>query len=256
MVSTHLLMLFMDRQFWIVLLIFARILGAITIHPLFASGYFSLLLRTCIALILAFLLVPVASGYEIGADVFGKLALLIANFVYGYIFGYFLGLPIWLIESCGQIIDIQRGEQMGAIVNQLTRNPDSSISRLLTQGFIVYFVLNNGIVFIFDMLFASFKFVPVNNIFPVFDSKHIDEYINLFKEYFYWVGILTIPIVFVLLLVDIVFGVIGSFVPQLNVTMISMPIKSMAALLILSVYLGGLFHNVFAKFIIQLPKIY
>jgi len=58
-----------------------------------------------------------------------------------------------------------------------------------------------------------------------------------------------------MLLIDLLLGLISSFIPQINVTVMSMPIKSSVAILLLSLFLGVLFHNVFTKIFINTFKI-
>ena len=64
-----------------------------------------------------------------------------------------------------------------------------------------------------------------------------------------------LPIIVALLLIDLILSLINSFIPQLNVTVLSMPIKSITALLILCICIGDVFHNVFSKFLAQTKNI-
>lgn len=248
--------MYLSTYLWVSLLSFSRILGMLSANTIFSASYFSKMLRSCVAILLSILVIPLNLKYPVEGVIFYKIFYILLNFGYGYLIGFFLSFPIWLVESCGRIIDTQRGEQMGAIVSQLTKNPSSSMGKLLVQAFTVYLVMNNGILYIFGIILNSFAVVPINKVFQAIQLESIDKFIGIYAEYFYWMVILVIPIVFVLLLIDISFGVIGSFVPQLNITIISMPIKSILTLLLLSIYIGVLFHNVFSKFILKLPQIY
>ena len=240
---------------WELSFIFARILAAIMICPLFSSNYLSKLLRTSISLMFTFILFPHFSQIPISNNVLLNMILLISNFLYGSLLGYFISLPIYLVESCGNIIDMQRGEQLGALINQLTGTPSSSIGKLLVKTFTIYFVLNQGFLFFFDIILNSFEFVPINSLFPILSAKLVHSYIYFFCNYLYWVVVLIIPIIIALLLIDLVLSLISSFIPQMNVTVVSMPIKSISALLILSIYIGSILHNVFIKYLAQLKSI-
>lgn len=252
---TYLLFHYQEISLWPLVFLFVRILGAVNICPLFSSSFLSSLLRSSLSLLLAALLYPKYMHQEASASFLLNIILLFSNFCYGTLLGYFISLPIWLIESCGNIIDMQRGEQIGSIVNQLTGTPTSSIGKLLVKAFTTYMVINNGLLFFFDMTFASFKVIKLNQLFPVIDAHHLTQYIHLFESYFYWIAVLSLPVILVLFLIDILLGLISSFLPQLNVTVISMPIKSIGALLILSIYLGYMFHNVFTEFIVEMRSV-
>ncbi len=238
----------------LILLIFARFLGAISVHPMFSSSILSSLLRNSLSLMLAILIFPyLRANTQLNLNNPFMMILLIAgNYCYGYLIGFFLSFPIWLIESCGNIIDTQRGEQAGAIMNKLTSNPASSIANLLTKAFMVYFVINNGLIFFFDTLFRSFSVIPVDNLLAALTQMHINDYTHAVSQYFYWVIILVLPIIVALFLLDLIFGLIGAFIPQMNVTVIAMPIKSALALFLLTMMCGYIFHNILIKFLMPI----
>lgn len=241
---------------WLLFIIFARFLGAIVIHPLFSGEYLSKILRSCLALLLSIVVFPHYMTLDLNIFWLNKVILLFSNFIYGTVLGFFLAFPIWAIESCGKIIDIQRGEQAGAVISKITNNPSSSSGKLLTWAFMLYFVTNNGILFFIQTIFNSFEIVPFNKILPILDISHINQYIKLFGDYFYWVIILVLPVLLGMLFIDIVLGITSSFIPQLNVTILSMPIKSTVGLFLLSMYLGSLFHNIFVKLIVNIEGLY
>lgn len=251
---TILTLILQKYQIWPLILIFARILGAMIICPLFSKNYLSAFLRAILALIFACIFYPAYLHIETGNGYLSHAILLFSNLAYGALLGYLISLPIWLIESCGRVIDMQRGEQMGAVINQITGTPSSSIGKLMVQAFIAYLVINNGLLFFIDTIGSSFFLVPINNLLPVLDNTHISKYIDIFASYLYWVAVLTLPLIVVMLFIDLILGLISSFIPQLNVTVISMPIKSVVALFVLALYLGSLFHNVFIQFLTQIRQ--
>lgn len=241
---------------WLWFFAFARFIGVMNIMPVFNSSLTTKLLKANFAIMLAVIVYPLYKDINIeNNSIFLNCILVASNFLYGLLIGYFLSFPIWLIESCGNIIDMQRGEQMGAIVNQLTNNPASSIASLLVKAFIAYFVVNNGLLFTFDLLFKTFSVIHVNDFLPLIDAQHVSSYINIFASYFYWVVVLIVPIIISMLLIDLILGLVSAFIPQMNVTILSMPIKSGLALALMSVYIGYMFHEVFVKFITQVQNI-
>ena len=238
----------------LLLMIFARFLGAISVHPMFSSSILSSLLRNSLSLMLAILIFPylrINTSLSLSHP-FGTILLIAGNYCYGYLIGFFLSFPIWLIESCGNIIDTQRGEQAGAIMNKLTSNPASSIASLLTKAFIVYFVMNNGLIFFLGTLFKSFSIIPVDNLWAALTQMHVNDYTHAVSQYFYWVIVLVLPIILALFLLDLILGLIGAFIPQMNVTVIAMPIKSALALFLLTMMCGYIFHNILVKFLMPI----
>lgn len=213
-------------------------------------------MRTCISAALSLIMVHNNIQYSLDISIYIKLFLLLMNFTYGYLIGFVLGFPIWIVEACGRIIDMQRGDQMGAIISKMTNNPSSTLSKFFVLAFTAYFAANSGIVYFFGIIFESFITVPINKSFPLVMKPDSNAFIGLLSDYFYLVVILVAPIIFILLIVDVAFSIIGAFVPQLNITIISMPIKSILALFLISIYLGLLFHDVFNKFVVKLPNFF
>ncbi len=247
---------FVLNIFWLILLIFARILGAVNMCALFTDTYFNSLLRNSFALVLSLILIPYYNNLDLSNLTWlAKVILLVSNFMCGSLIGFFMSLPIYAIESCGNIIDMQRGEQMGAIINQITKNPASTVGKLLSKSFMVYIIFNNGLLFFLNLVFNSFTVLPVNSLFPLLDLTHINRYLFLMSEYFHWVVVLALPLITIMFFVDIILGVVSAFIPQLNVTVLSMPIKSISALFVLSLYISFLFHNIFMKILIHVKDI-
>jgi len=256
MVQLNIFNFFYNHNYlWIILFIFARFMGAMSQCPLFASNYISYLLRASLSLLLSLYSYKMFNNITIQNELVVNLVLIIANYLYGFILGFMFSFPLWLIESCGNLIDNQRGEQMGAIINKLTNNPASSIGSLLSKTFLAYFVVNNGFLFFFDTLYNSFHVFPLSSLLPIMSAEKVVLYIGFLKSYFYWVIVLVLPVSILMLLIDLLLGLISSFIPQINVTVMSMPIKSSVAILLLSLFLGVLFHNVFTKIFINTFKI-
>lgn len=179
--------------------------------------------------------------------IFFKLFLLSKEVVVGFVFGYVFSFPIWVVENVGNLIDLQRGEQFGATVNQTTKNPSSSISKLLIQGFMVYLLMANGILFFLKLIFKSFILIPSDSFsFHYLATKN--TIIGLFSDYFYWMVILALPVIFLMFILEVSLGLLSSFIQQLNVTTLAMPLKSALSLFILVFYIGVIYHVAISQF--------
>ena len=238
--------------FWTFLCVFARIFAAISVSSFFPSTDLPKLFRASLAFILTIVITPALfKQYPSENSAFTNFAWIFANYIYGFILGYLLSFPVWIIEACGNIIDMQRGEQMGSILNPLTGSQSSSIGRLLTRAFLTYFIIHNGLLYFINTLYTSFQVIQFNSISFLLSRQNVENCISMFTKYIYLSVDLVLPIIVALLLVDLILSLVSSFIQQLNVTVLSMPIKSTIALLILCICVGDLFHNVFTKFISQ-----
>lgn len=239
---------------WVWLITAVRFYGVILVCPLFASNYFSHFLKIILALLFGSIVSPYFIKTNLSTGVLIKLIYLGKELCFGAVLGYFLGFPFWLIEACGNLIDLQRGEQFGAIINKLTNNLDSTFGRFLLQGFLTYFAGANGFLFFCQIVFKSYKFLPIDHFLPN-SSNWADSSIEVFTAYCYWVVVLSLPVLVLLLIIDLVMGLIGAFLPGLNITVLSMPIKSMIASGMMVLYLAVLYHHTLLNFITQVRKV-
>lgn len=241
--------------FWVLLIIASRFYGIMFVCPIFNETRLPRFLKIVLSLLLAIIVFPYFKKINISDNIFNHVFLLAKEFFYGVFISYIISLPIWLIESIGNIIDIQRGDQFGATINQLTHTQDAAMSSLLVNTFTTYFVLSNGLLFILGVAFKSFLIIPVDSLFPLY-NLNVNIYIELFTSYMYWVLLLVLPVIAVLFFIDFIFGLIGAFIPKLNITIIAMPIKSIIAISILIFYLPIMYHQVFAKFMLNIRTLF
>lgn len=206
------------------------------------------MLKAGLALLFSYVILPhVRLTSELSAIY--MLLLLVKEAIWGAVLSYMLAFPIWIIESAGKFIDQQRGEQMGATVNKLTNDPSSSLGALIVQAMLTYIVANQGFIFICSILFKSFNLLPINAFSMGLDKQVI---ISMFIDYSYYWVILALPVVLLMFVVDFTFGLVGSFIPQLNATVVAMPIKSIIAMSILTIYLTSMFHTAIDKFMLHM----
>jgi len=245
-----------SKNLWLLVFVYARFLSAMMICPIFTNTYISATLRNCLALLFAVIIFPWFKHLEISNNIITNIMLTICNALYGSLIGYLLSLPLWLIEATGSIIDMQRGEQIGALINNQTRNVSSSVGKLLSKTFMTYLIVNNGIIFFINTVFNSFTLAPPNSLFPIINDFYMKTYMHLINEYCLWVIIFALPVITILFMVDFSISMISALIPQLNATVFSMPIKALVAILVLIFYCELLMHQIFNKFIIQINYIF
>lgn len=227
-------------------LIAARFFGAMTIYPLFSTNLIPKMLRVILSGVFALVVIPLYLSHPVKITGLFVAILLIKEVCVGALIGYVFSIPIWLVENVGNIIDIQRGEQFGAQIDPITQNPSSSISKLLNQTFMVYLVSAGGLALFIKFIFISFlTWSPTVYFIPL---KALLTCLKLFANYFFWIVILALPVIFLLLVLDLVLGLLSSFVQQLNVTILAMPLKSALAILVVIFYINVIFNFSIERF--------
>lgn len=241
------LVIWLNGSLYVFMSIAARFYGAMVICPLFDDSKVPRLIKMVLAFFLAILLMPALPIKDIGI---ANIYWVINNLLTGVILGFVFSLPLWLIENIGNFIDLQRGEQFGAVVNPSTKNPASSIAKLIYQTFIVYFINMNGIIFFIKGVYASFKSLAINQYIYSYHLS-VNVFIELFSRYFYDLIIFALPVIFAMFILDLALGILSTFIQQINVTVLAMPLKSALALFLLIFYIEGLNHAILSGYFVQ-----
>jgi len=245
----------MSNWLWVWILSAARIYAALIICPMFAKNIIPRTIVMLLACIFAIMVVPqLMSNPLIENTTFWLLIMiLLKELSIGVIIGFVFSLPIWMVENVGNLIDAQRGEELGAIINQSTKNPSSSLSKLLINGFYVYLLEANGLLLLLKSLWQSFRIFPLLSL--SVNLHAIPEIIiSSYSKYFFWLVILALPVVFLMFIVEISLGIFSSFIQKLNVTNMAMPIKSIVAIFFLVFYVGIIYHVTVSKVLISLVE--
>ena len=239
------------------LVIAARFFGAMAIFPVLAANFFSKILKVLIALAFTLIIFPSLNTTEIAnANNIVKFFFIFKEYFVGFVVGFILAIPIWVITGTGQFIDNQRGESMGALLNPMTNVSSSSTGSLLVQSFTVYFLSMNGLIFFAGIIYKSFTLYPASQFLPVVNAHMITNYINLFAALFTWVVLLAMPVVVLMFVVEAVLGLLSTFLPQMNVTVLSLPIKSCVGIFILILYMNSLYQFVLIHFLEKIKGVY
>ena len=93
----------------------------------------------------------------------------------------------------------------------------------------LYFILDFHQQLILELI-KSFEYIPLTQV--TLNGSMVETIILIFATVFKLAFNIAIPVVIVVLIADIVLGVISKTVPQINVLILGMPIKSMVGVVI------------------------
>ncbi len=167
--------------------------------------------------------------------------LILKESLFGLAIGYVVQLIYGIIEIAGQLIDLQVGFAMGSMY-------DPNLGRNISNYGRMYYWLSICIFFLLDMhhrvietLIKSFEYVPITTI--SFHGFSILGIINLFSKVFELAINLAAPMIIAVLVIDVVLGIISKTVPQINVLMLGMPLKSMMSFVLTMIMLSWLMNS-------------
>lgn len=233
-------------------LVFVRIISFLGVSPLFTIKGIPNLLKAAFGLVLTLLIFKFVK-YDpsmLPASVIGLCWTAIGECLFGLAMGFITTLVFQAIKMSGQLMDLQVGFSMANEYDPLSNSNVTLLGNLTYLTGILFFFLIDGHHILIQSLIESFKIVPVLGVsFP----PEIGTYVlTLFIKTFILALKLAAPVLVVLFLTDFTLGLISRAVPQLNVLMMGLPIKSLGGLLVFAVVLPGI-AKLYIKAIQQMP---
>jgi len=153
--------------------------------------------------------------------------------MYEVMLGIVIGLSVRLIfagiQLAGQIIGFQMGFAIANILDPLTSDQLPIIAQFYNLIALMIFLTINAHHWLFRTMVDSFRLIPPFTFH--FDNSFVTHIINLVSYMFIIAIKIAAPVMAVLLLTSVAFGLIARTVPQMNVFVVAMPLKILVGLL-------------------------
>ncbi len=206
-----------------------------TFAPFFSSGAVNYQVRIALTLTATLAMAPSVSlgplstelnagtllGLVMGEVAFGMMLGLVASFI-------FAGL-----QFAGQVVAFQLGFSLANLIDPQSEVETSVVSFLYYYVGILLFLLINGHHWFFLAVSDSFNFLPVQGV--NLHAAVINDLIRLSSRMFLSGMQIAAPVLAVTVLTDIVMGILGRAAPQIQVLMVSLPLKSLVGFAALSI---------------------
>jgi len=159
----------------------------------------------------------------------------------GFVLGFIIGVPFMIVQNAGIIIDHQRGGASLMVNDPTIQNQSSPLGTLFNFVLIcIFYVLDGPFLFI-DAIVTSYEIVPPDKFFnPNFFSKDSTFWSVQMMELLNKMMVITIrlasPALLTILMTDVFLGIANRLAPQVQITFLGMPLKSLLALAV--VFLG------------------
>ncbi|QDX20570.1 EscT/YscT/HrcT family type III secretion system export apparatus protein [Pandoraea pnomenusa] len=221
-----------------------RLLGMALLLPVLGSQNFPGLLRVGICGGFALLVIPATAPHipaaGLSAAVMAGIAL--KESLLGLMLGFLLAVPFWSIESVGFIIDNQCGASISATLNPFDGHDTSPLGVLYSQAFAAFFIATGGLTLVLGLVYESYRLWPVMSAMPKLAIENAPAWLGVLNGMMAIALALAAPAMLLMYLAEISLALMSSFVPQLQVFFMAMPIKSALALFVLAAYGTTLFH--------------
>jgi type III secretion protein T len=217
-----------------------RLSAALIVAPLFPSSLFPRLLRGAIAMSLALFLFPhMAARVPSELPIWTWLGIVTKEAFVGALVGVAVGKLIWAFSCAGAVFDLQVGFSNAQFFDPFSGQESDLLSTFMTRVGTVLFLAAGGLQVLVALLCESFRLWPVISFYPSW--SHLGDFAGSQIVSFMDVVVrIAAPIVLLLGLIDLGFGLLNRAVPQLNVFFFSMPIKGALVALMIALYLSYL----------------
>jgi flagellar biosynthetic protein FliR len=230
-----------------VLLVAVRLAALLWASPLFSIGNVSGRVRLILTLVFsaATVVAQPAAQLDVGPSIVGLVGAAIIELTVGLLMGFGLHCAFGAFSFGGRLLDLQMGLGVASLINPSNNEQEPLLGTALLVVGVMTFYLLGGHHFVAMGFVQSYGWFPLGQ--PI---TNIDPGVVLaqFGLMFSLGTVLVAPVVAVLLLLDAGLAMAAKTMPQMNVFMISIPVKIVVGLLMLAAlapYLRGILTSIF-----------
>jgi type III secretion protein T len=158
----------------------------------------------------------------------------------GTIIGLFFATVLWAMAAAGEIIDTKVGATVAQLIDPLSGTTTSLNGILFGRFAQVVFVSMGGLTLLVGTIMNSYMIWPLGPGPMNFAPESVRFFEGEFGRFFTLAFVFSVPVVTMLYLVDVGMGFLNRFSPQFNVFALSLPIKSVAATLVIILILPAM----------------
>lgn len=217
------------KEFMLFCLILMRMSGFIFLNPIFGRRNIPAMAKTGLALSLAILIFPLASGDipDIGSPLeFGML--LFKEFLVGYLLGFIMELFSFVVNYAGSIIDFQMALGMASIYDAQHGIQVALTGNVLNVYFMLLFFAVDGHLALMKILVTSADIVPYAQF--AFGQEAVQGVLDVFFQCILLSIKLAFPVIGIILVLDIGVGILMKIIPQINLFILDIPLKILLGL--------------------------
>jgi len=217
-------------------LFFARFLPIIALSPFFGARVLPHPVKVAFALSIFVIFLPqllTVTTTPIPFDIHAALLICKELFV-GTLLGFMISIPFVIVQNAGIIIDHQRGGASLMINDPTVQNQSSPLGTLFNFVLIYIFFMIDGPFLFLNAIVTSYEVVPPDKFLNphLFDknSNLWEMMIKLFNQVMIISVQLAAPGLLAILMTDVFLGIANRLAPQVQITFLGMPLKSLLAL--------------------------
>ncbi|MGP1580057.1 MAG: flagellar biosynthetic protein FliR [Wolinella sp.] len=235
------------------LLLLLRFTGVMFFFPFFENQLISTSIKGALIFFLTWLFFPTIPAQEPPGEIFAFILAGLSEIMMGFIASVMLQIVFGMVSFGGEMISFAMGLTMASAFDPITGTQRPIIGQL-TALLALLIVLATDMHHAFFLFIAeSLRQIPLGGfaLAPSISSYLIKAFSSLFLIGF----TMAFPIVALILLSDIIFGMIGKAHPQFNLLVIGFPVKIAIALTVFVVILPAIFIHFKREFTLALQSL-
>ena len=220
--------------------ILTRLSGLFASAPLFSTYPIPMQVKIWLAATIAFILFPIVqhnTQFVVPNSVPALTLILFKEFLIGFAMGFCANIVFVGIELGVNMFAIQMGISADQALNPSSGGNSPVITQAYTYLASMIFIVVGAHQWLFSAIYNSFKTMPVGYGF-MFSPEVIGEIVRLTSQLFNIGLSIALPIFGVLFITDVLLGFTSKMMPQMNIFMVSIPLK---------IYLGLLLSLIFVR---------
>lgn len=229
-------------------LVLPRVIGAFLMLPLMTQQTVPPMVRNSFMVSLGIMVLPAAlAGTPM--DNLGTIEwpmIILKEVFIGVSIGFTFGIVFWAVSAVGGVMDTQVGMSMAQIFDPIQGHQVTLHGEFLSQLATWLFMASGAFLVFMDILMSSYSLWPVTSYFPDLPAVGMNLFVGQFNFMMTTVLVMAAPVMVVLLIIDLSFGLVNRYAPSLNVFALTLQIKAWLATAIILLMLGSLM-----EFIIQ-----
>jgi flagellar biosynthetic protein FliR len=248
------------HAFPLYIIVLIRTSALLGVMPIFKRTSVPMRVKASLAALLAMVIMPtlppeITMDFVYPDTTLGWMCLVMKEVSIGLILGLVAAMVAAIPLAAGEFSSRDMGLSMAAAFNPETRSPQTPISQIFVTIFALLILVTNTHLWFIELLVQTYHIVPINglNLDPSLAVKMVK-----LMSWIYMLGVkLAAPIIAILFITTVSIGIMSLAAPQVNILMISFPIRLAIGLTITSLTIystGGQILNLIDKMKTQMME--
>lgn len=243
--------LMINQNIYLFFLILSRYIGMMLLTPFFGSQVIFYQAKILMAVSLTVFTFPLVYGMYQPVSPENNLVVFVELISEASI-GLFMGFAVFLVFAAaqlgGQIIDMRMGFRIANVVDPFSGANSPVIGQLKNILVTLLFLALNGHLYLIKHLYQSFEIIPPGRV--NFSAQLWQYFFRRSADMFTLAVKIALPIAGAIFFIDIILAFLARAVPQMNLFVIGLPVKILAGLILLYVFMPVL-NNFYAEIIMN-----